>query len=297
MTSLNNLVSSKNGDMMVLSSQTSHFSQNNGMSDSAHNSRTRLLNGSGVYDGDNRMPRSSHSITPSQSPSPPIMYVRALYNYAADDPTSLSFNSGDMIQVLTQLESGWWDGIVNGQRGWFPSNYCAVVQNSELTAEQQNGHPVLGNEEDDDIDDEEFDDYDDNEDDDDDKELRERRTTHLDGSDASEQDEAAFWLPQVTADGRLYYFNTMTGASKMELPLETPSANNETGPRDRTAYTAPDQTRPPPELMAAGYEHEDGPYGRDDADGDAVSDKDGEMILLAMPSPVRVRRVFSSVQG
>lgn len=28
-----------------------------------------------------------------------------------------------MIQVITQLESGWWEGVLNGVRGWFPSNY------------------------------------------------------------------------------------------------------------------------------------------------------------------------------
>ena len=37
---------------------------------------------------------------------PPALYVRALYNYDADDQTSLSFRQGDIIQVLTQLESG-----------------------------------------------------------------------------------------------------------------------------------------------------------------------------------------------
>ena len=58
---------------------------------------------------------------------PPALYVRALYNYDADDQTSLSFRQGDVIQVLTQLESGWWDGVINDVRGWFPSNYCSVV--------------------------------------------------------------------------------------------------------------------------------------------------------------------------
>lgn len=38
------------------------------------------------------------------------LFVRALYDYDADDLTSLSFRHGDLIQVITQLESGWWDG-------------------------------------------------------------------------------------------------------------------------------------------------------------------------------------------
>ena len=40
------------------------------------------------------------------SDPPPALYVQALYNYNADDQTSLSFRQGDIIQVLTQLESG-----------------------------------------------------------------------------------------------------------------------------------------------------------------------------------------------
>jgi hypothetical protein len=75
-----------------------------------------------------RKPSMTKSHTyPGTSISPPNMYVRALYDYNADDRTSLSFKQGDIIQVITQLESGWWDGIINDVRGWFPSNYCDVV--------------------------------------------------------------------------------------------------------------------------------------------------------------------------
>ena len=64
----------------------------------------------------------------------PVMYVRALYDYEADDRTSLSFHEGDVIQVITQLESGWWDGVINNVRGWFPSNYCSVIVNQDDAA-------------------------------------------------------------------------------------------------------------------------------------------------------------------
>ena len=79
---------------------------------------------------------------PGSTASPPGMYVKALYDYNADDQTSLSFRKGDIIQVLNQLETGWWDGIMNDIRGWFPSNYCAVVTGpGENTFESQS----LGN--------------------------------------------------------------------------------------------------------------------------------------------------------
>ena len=77
------------------------------------------------------------------------------------------------------------------------------------------------------------------------------------GATTNEQEEAAFWIPQATPDGRLFYFNTLTGKSRMELPLEAPTSANESGPRDRTNIYIPEHTRPPAELMAAGYERDD----------------------------------------
>jgi hypothetical protein len=35
----------------------------------------------------------------------------------------------------------------------------------------------------------------------------------------SNVDDAAFWIPQATPDGRLFYFNTLTGDSSIELPI------------------------------------------------------------------------------
>ncbi|KAI9299747.1 SH3 domain-containing protein, partial [Cunninghamella echinulata] len=49
--------------------------------------------------------------------------VRALYAFRSNDKSSLEFEQGDIIEVLNQLQSGWWDGWCKGSRGWFPSNY------------------------------------------------------------------------------------------------------------------------------------------------------------------------------
>ncbi|KAI8641390.1 ras guanine nucleotide exchange factor domain-containing protein [Parasitella parasitica] len=60
-----------------------------------------------------------------------ICRVRALYPYESNDPASLSFQPYVIIDVLAQLESGWWDGWSNGKRGWFPSNYVEVLSPEE----------------------------------------------------------------------------------------------------------------------------------------------------------------------
>lgn len=60
-----------------------------------------------------------------------ICRVKALYDFQSTDPSSLTFKKDDEIDVLAQLESGWWDGWCNGERGWFPCNYVQVVEVSE----------------------------------------------------------------------------------------------------------------------------------------------------------------------
>lgn len=62
-------------------------------------------------------------------------FVRALYDYQSTDASSLSFRRGDLIEVLSRLPSGWWDGLLGDERGWFPSNYVQVVSDEEADAE------------------------------------------------------------------------------------------------------------------------------------------------------------------
>jgi son of sevenless-like protein len=217
---------------------------------------------------------------------PPALYVRALYDYDADDHTSLSFRQGDVIQVLNQLETGWWDGVIGNVRGWFPSNYCAVITNLEEIEEQQSRRMMAEAGEtsaesgvdnyEEEHEDEEYD-----------SEGNPRDSQSIlpiEGPGPMEREEAAFWIPQATPDGQLFYFNTLTGYSTMELPLENPSLANESGPRDRTNFFIPDQTRPPAEMMARGVERDE-----DDYDGSG-SEGEGESLMLASHDSMSRRR-------
>ncbi|DAA73120.1 TPA_exp: Uncharacterized protein A8136_5045 [Trichophyton benhamiae CBS 112371] len=202
----------------------------------------------------------------SPTEAPPALYVRALYKYTSDDHTSLSFEQGDIIQVLNQLETGWWDGVIGDVRGWFPSNYCAVVPGPEAVNDQAGDASAESG-----ADDEYEDDVDGL-----DTTLRdEDLPIESNGADGGEAEEAAFWIPQATADGRLFYYNTLTGYSTMELPLETPTSVNESGPRDRTNVYVPEHTRLPPEMMARGIDRYE-----DDYDGSA-SEAEGDSLLMA----------------
>lgn len=55
-------------------------------------------------------------------------YVRAKYDFRSNEANLLSFQAGTLIEVLGQLESGWWDGLLDhNTRGWFPSNYVDII--------------------------------------------------------------------------------------------------------------------------------------------------------------------------
>lgn len=222
---------------------------------------------------------------------PPPLYVRALYNYDADDHTSLSFRQGDIIQVLTQLESGWWDGVINDVRGWFPSNYCAVVSGPDDP--ELRPHLVTGGDTSESGTEDEYDE-DDGDVDSEGNPRDEASMLPIEGATmgqrgSRDQEEAAFWIPQATPDGRLFYFNTLTGYSTMELPLETPTSMNESGPKDRTNIFVPEQTRPPPEMMAGGFERDVDEY--DESASEAEVDSAG---LTTRSSLSRRRRSFIS---
>lgn len=245
---------------------------------------------------------NSRGYSPSPEP-PPALFVRAMYDYDADDHTSLSFRRGDIIQVLNQLDTGWWDGVINNKiRGWFPSNYCIVDSNfdnelngmeeEEMVEEEEEVSPPGHPEADLSAIESGVDDQPEEEPEDDDvdsignpRDSQPILPIEVPEDDSNnEQEEAAFWIPQATPDGRLFYFNTLTGYSTMELPFENPTETNETGPHDRSNFYVPDQTRPPPEMMARGFERDE-----DDYDGSA-SEAEGESLLLASHDSMSRRR-------
>jgi son of sevenless-like protein len=102
----------------------------------------------------------------------------------------------------------------------------------------------------------------------------------IEGTSSNERTRADFWIPQATPDGRLFYFNTETGESSMELPLESPSSATENGPRNRENVNIPKKTRPPPEILAQGYQRD----FDDESEGNSASELEGESIMMASRS-------------
>lgn len=60
------------------------------------------------------------------SPTPPVM-ARALYDNEPEDETELGFVVGDLLEILTKDDSGWWEARLNGKVGSIPANYVELL--------------------------------------------------------------------------------------------------------------------------------------------------------------------------
>lgn len=80
-------------------------------------------------------PAAAISMTAPDDEGAPQFFVRALFDFTGNDASSLSFRRGDIIEVLNTLPSGWWDGLLDDERGWFPSNYVQQITDQEAERE------------------------------------------------------------------------------------------------------------------------------------------------------------------
>ncbi|KAI9264221.1 SH3 domain-containing protein [Phascolomyces articulosus] len=126
---------------------------------------------------------------------PILCRVQARYPFNSNDPSSLSFEQGDYIEVLTKLDSGWWDGWCNGIRGWFPSNYVETVEDYEHE---------------------------------DDSTIRDSANSL--SKEKQQRSLPPQWTLQLTEDGTdCYYYNTTTGEMRSTHPDDASESELEDG--------------------------------------------------------------------
>ncbi|KZT73839.1 ras GEF [Daedalea quercina L-15889] len=157
-------------------------------------------------------------------------WCRALYDYQKSDASSLSFRKNDIIEVLSKLESGWWDGLLGEERGWFPSNYVMVISEEEAEMALNGGDmstsqaPSLADDsmvdmahsmssslsQDNDWLNGEMEYAD----------PVQTPTAYRNAPNGKATQHNDFWVPQVSQDGRIFYVNTQTGQQSRDLPQE-----------------------------------------------------------------------------
>ncbi|THV03833.1 ras GEF [Dendrothele bispora CBS 962.96] len=203
---------------------------------------------------------SDSSLDPDLSDdSFPSLFCRALYDYEAQDASALSFRRGDIIEVLTQQPSGWWDGLLGDERGWFPSNYVTIISEEEAelilngsdfsNAESQNtgsvsnvptqprhsivdmSHAMLRGTQ------AENEHWLESE-----LSMGDSRMGLTELANRALQSTSAsdFWMPQVAPNGQIYYVNTKTGQQSRDLPQE---AEEDTSDSDLAGLTSQSSSR------------------------------------------------------
>ncbi|KAK7158029.1 hypothetical protein R3I93_009279 [Phoxinus phoxinus] len=64
---------------------------------------------------------------PKPKPRPRTPQCRALYAYEAQDTDELSFQADEIVDLLREDPSGWWNGRLRGKEGMFPGNYVEKI--------------------------------------------------------------------------------------------------------------------------------------------------------------------------
>jgi myosin I len=68
-------------------------------------------------------PKKGPGPGPAKAAAARVPTCRALYDYPGTADNELSFRAGDIITIVQKDPAGWWEGELQGRRGWIPANY------------------------------------------------------------------------------------------------------------------------------------------------------------------------------
>ncbi|XP_034070017.1 SH3 domain-containing kinase-binding protein 1 isoform X3 [Gymnodraco acuticeps] len=82
--------------------------------------------------------RSSPVSDPSVRPGRRVEQIRkrrckASFSYVPQHEDELGLKIGDIIEIIAEVEEGWWEGLLNGKSGMFPSNFTKVIPTDSET--------------------------------------------------------------------------------------------------------------------------------------------------------------------
>lgn len=60
-----------------------------------------------------------------------ILYLKLVLKFplwSTDDESEITFDPGDIITHIDQIDEGWWQGLCKGNYGLFPANYVELIK-------------------------------------------------------------------------------------------------------------------------------------------------------------------------
>ncbi|KAJ6663434.1 hypothetical protein lerEdw1_009513 [Lerista edwardsae] len=86
-------------------------------------------------DGTQRYPRSLRSVhAPKKLPAAKQRWCRVTFPYVPTKEDELELRVGDLVQIVEEIEDGWWLGKKNRQLGAFPSNFVEELSSAPPAA-------------------------------------------------------------------------------------------------------------------------------------------------------------------
>ncbi|XP_016852880.2 SH3 domain-containing protein 21 isoform X1 [Anolis carolinensis] len=84
-------------------------------------------------DGTQRFPRSLRSANAAKKKATAKQrWCRVVFPYVPTKEDELELSTGDLVQILEEIEDGWWLGKKRGQLGVFPSNFVQELSDPSL---------------------------------------------------------------------------------------------------------------------------------------------------------------------
>ncbi|XP_026870864.2 drebrin-like protein A isoform X2 [Electrophorus electricus] len=117
---------------LYLQNGTAHWTENKGYVDCLEQSTPErcfyTLNCENVEDEDDSRETEVASENGESPEGMPLLCVRALFDYQAEDDSELSFEPGDVISHVEMVDKSWWRGYSkDGRQGLFPANYVETI--------------------------------------------------------------------------------------------------------------------------------------------------------------------------
>jgi len=134
-TSLNSSPTTYDKGPAYVRNSTTHSSRKSSYSSYGNLSHSNSSSFSPMHESPS-MGAASYTSALSNAPPPPLprqnglRQVRANFDFTAEAPNELSMKAGDIINVIKEIDEGWWQGEMadgSGRSGIFPQNYTTEI--------------------------------------------------------------------------------------------------------------------------------------------------------------------------